>query len=56
MEDAGTHISTALGHNVDGVGGSGGHVVGPPYAELVVGWPGMLAVADYHSIPQIQYQ
>ena len=34
MEEAGQHIATALGHDVDGVSGSGGHV-GGPYAELV---------------------
>ena len=44
---AGHHIATDQGHDVDAVGGAGGHVVGPPYAELVVGWPGMVAVADY---------
>ena len=30
---AGQHIATALGHDVDGVGGSGGHVGGPMHDD-----------------------
>ena len=42
---AGHHIATDQGHDVDAVGGAGGHV-GGPYAELAVWWHSLVAMAE----------